>query len=440
MTKPRMLVLFLFLAAVFAPVKSSLATGGAECSYLLRYRKHNESLPFEGIPAFIATLSINASGFYNSGYEYHPEYDGLDGECALVGAIRERSVLNFSFTYNEVLYSTSNGGILFNGPWFEHYPLGVRYSDLQRNKIVENYFGFFIFITSGFDLYNCCESLPCYCVCDGAGSTYCLDRATQVTCDTNDIPFVADTSITYGADNIVSSIGTNANWYSFGSIYILSPQTDVFDAVVQVPPNPIEYRTFGGSVVDLTSEMCPGYCLYFRSTPGGGGSASTQVNLYMGPGLGQGQRLQFQMGYWSTPVSNGPVCIYFDYSRIDFFSDEEPARTVLNKIWCGLLEPYEAGPSTLTLDMPLSYGPAYESFIAEAYDSNAYSEYRPVVVEASSEASFVAYNLTINSMGPGYNYECFLARRRGGEEGGDVRETWKHWDPPSDDFTRYQRP
>lgn len=432
------LLSLLLLLSLTAPVKTSLTTGGAICTYNLRYRKFNESLPLEGIPSFIASLTINATGFYDTAYEYHPEYDGIDGECAPLGAIRERSVLNFSFTYNEELYSTGNGGIIFNGPWFEHYPLGVRYSDLQRNQIVQNYFGFFVFITSGFDLYNCCEELPCFCVCDGAGSSYCLHRATAVTCTTNETPFIPDTVVSYGADNVISSSGANAYWYTFGSIDTGS-STDVFRAVVQAPTYPVEYRTYSGLVVDLTETMCgEGYCLYFRSTPGAGKSASAQVNLFMGPGLGQGQRLQFAMSYWSLPVSSGPVCVYFDYSRIDLLSAEEPARPVLNKVWCGLLDPYEAGISELVVDLPLSYGPAYEDYISTAYESNAYSEYRPIVLEASEAASFVVYNVSINAMGPGYNSDCFLARRR--EDLEDVRESWKQWTPPPrDDYTKYQR-
>jgi len=371
-----MLGLFTVIFLLVAPLgtKGSLATGGGVCSYTLRFRKHNESLPLEGIPAFVASLVINATGFFNTAYAYNPAYDGEDGTCALPGSFREISVLNFSFTYEAIEYSRENGGILYSGPWFQHYPIGVRYSDIQRNRIVEDYFSRFYFITADYTLFPCYDELPDYCVCDEAGSRICLERATAISCIDNPIPFVSDTYVTFFADNTMASGGTNGDWYYLGEI-TLTGETDLFRSVYQAPSTPVEYRTYTGNVVDLTSTMCgEADCYYFRSTPGGGKKASAQLNLYMGPGLGQAQRLQIQIGYWSLPNNNGPVCVYFDYSRIDMLVDSEPARPVLNKIWCGTLEPYEAGPSDLTIDIPLTYGPSYDGISLNRLDSNGYKK------------------------------------------------------------------
>lgn len=425
-----------------------MLAGGEVCSYRLKYRKYNDTLPFEGVAAFTATLVLNATGFYNTLYAYRAIYDGEYGACA-EGHVDERGVESFSFTHNNISYSSVDGTILFGGPWFQHFPIGVRYSDLQRNEILEDYFTKFFFISDNFDFNLGCEGMPSNCVCDSALSLYCVDTIVPVSCRDNSIPFVPDTFVVYQASNTLEIYGENAEWFGMSSARV-AESAGLYNPVLHSSVDRVAYRKFSGAHVDLTDIMCPGetYCYYFPVTASGGEEADIQVDLYMGPGLGQAQRLKFQMSYWSMPDSRGRVCVYFDYTRVDIHMDEQPFRPTMNRVWCGELAEYETGINTLEIELPLTYGPAYSGISMDRLDSNGVSEFRPIVVEAGAAASFVMYNMSILSMGSGYHC-AELGRRRGGEgkgEGEGEKEhttskapTWSNWiPPPKEDYNAYR--
>ena len=112
----------LLLLSVAAAASASLRSGGDVCTYHLVYRKYNDTLPPDGIPAFTGTLVLNATGYYATIREYRPFSDACGA-----GQLRERGLESFSFTHENVTYSTAAGSFAFDGPWFRHQPVGVKY-------------------------------------------------------------------------------------------------------------------------------------------------------------------------------------------------------------------------------------------------------------------------------------------------------------------------
>lgn len=430
-----MIVISVLLLSVATAAFASLRSGGDVCTYNLVYRKYNDTLPPDGIPAFTGTLVLNATGYYATIREYRPAYDGPGGECA-DGQIRERGLESFSFTYENVTYSTAAGSFAFDGPWFRHQPVGVKYADLRRNDVLDAYFPRFRFILDGFVLHVSCDDLPDTCVCDDTGSFFCISKVVPVDCTDNSIPFVPDTSVTISSDGTSSITGHNSYWFGIGS-FEPAPGDDVYSPVLLAPSSPVLYMTGPGTFVDLTSPMCPGpaSCYYLRQTMSGGGRATLRAPLYLGPGIGQAQRLRVQIAYWSLPISTGQLCVYFGYSRVDVDSPNIRFRPILNKIWCGGVEPHESGVSVLELALPLTYGPAYPGLITEGYEAEGYASQYPLVIEAGSGVSVVIYNATFLSMGKGYNCHDFLGRRDQQQQGtGDRADEWRNWRaPPSEE-------
>jgi len=422
----------LLLLSVAAAASASLRSGGDVCTYHLVYRKYNDTLPPDGIPAFTGTLVLNATGYYATIREYRPFSDACGA-----GQLRERGLESFSFTHENVTYSTAAGSFAFDGPWFRHQPVGVKYADLRRNDVLDAYFPRFRFILDGFVLHVSCDDLPDTCVCDNAGSFFCISKVVPVDCNDNSIPFVPDTSVTISSDGTSSITGHNSYWFGIGS-FEPAPGDDVYSPVLLAPSSPVLYMTGPGTFVDLTSPMCPGpaSCYYLRQTMSGGGRATLRAPLYLGPGIGQAQRLRVQIAYWSLPISTGQLCVYFGYSRVDVDSPNIRFRPILNKIWCGGVEPHESGASVLDLALPLTYGPAYSGLTTEGYEAEGYASQYPLVIEAGSGVSVVIYNATFLSMGKGYCH-VELGRREQQQDLGDHMEEWRNWHAPPSEEARH---
>ena len=430
-----MFLVALLLLSVAAAASASLRSGGDVCTYHLVYRKYNATLPPDGIPAFTGTLVLNATGYYATIREYRPFFDACGA-----GQLRERGLESFSFTHENVTYSTAAGSFAFDGPWFRHQPVGVKYADLRRNDVLDAYFPRFRFIIDGFGdfvLHVSCPDLPDTCVCDNAGSFFCISKIVPVDCTDTSIPFVPDTLTAILSDNTIVQDGNNSYWVAIGP-FEPTPADDVYSPVLLAPADPVLYMTGPGTFVDLTSSMCPGpaACYYLRQTMSGGGRATLRTRLYLGSGIGQAQRLRVQIAYWSLPISTGQVCVYFGYSRIDVDSPNIRFRPILNKIWCGGVEPHESGISVLDLPLPLTYGPAYPGLITDGYEAEGYASYYPLVIEAGSGVSLVVYNATFLSMGKGYCH-VELGRREQQQDLGDRMEEWRNWRAPPSEEARH---
>lgn len=430
-----MIVISALILSVATAAFASLRSGGDVCTYNLVYRKYNDTLPPDGIPAFTGTLVLNATGYYATIREYRPAYDACGA-----GQLRERGLESFSFTYENVTYSTAAGSFAFDGPWFRHQPVGVKYADLRRNDVLDAYFPRFRFIIDGFGdfvLHVSCPDLPDTCVCDNAGSFFCISKIVPVDCTDNSIPFVSDTLTAILSDGTIVQDGNNSYWFGIGP-FEPTPADDVYIPVLLAPADPVLYMTGPGTFVDLTSSMCPGpaACYYLRQTMSGGGRATLRTRLYLGSGIGQAQRLRVQIAYWSLPISTGQICVYFGYSRIDVDSPNIRFRPILSKIWCGGVEPHESGISVLDLPLPLTYGPAYPGLITDGYEAEGYASYYPLVIEAGSGVSLVVYNATFLSMGKGYCH-IELGRREQQQDLGDRMEEWRNWRAPPSEEARH---
>jgi hypothetical protein len=436
------ILVFSLVVSLAAALTSGNKRGGAVCDYTLTFNHFYEGVQPGGDPGFPGYLSVNATGYFQSGPAY---YTGAI--CANPAYLwNEQGIAEFSFTFNNVEYVWTHGDFLeiwSENPWLRHFPIGLASNLTNMKDIYDTYFEEFSFVTWDGVLQWCDDA----CVCDNENSGYCIVKVERTDCYDNQIDFAPDTFITLTPDNIVSAGGQNVHWYVLNLV-------DVPNAGLEI--NPVSVCHGGGLVFrdahgidqDFSQQMCDPatYGWYFRQTPNWAG-AELDFSLIMGPGLGQAQRLQFQMWYHSLPISSGEVCVYFDYSGLQWASIPDNAQISFNRIWCGELEPYNAGKMVLTLDFPLTYPPAFDSVFVDTGPDYAmgYSTYRPLIIRGSTKTAFVVYNVTINAMGEAYTTDCY--QEMSGWDGGKRRQGapvptsftdpdaanafWSTWTPPT---------
>jgi len=412
-----LLALFvIFLVPAKAGITHGNRVGGEVCDFTVKY-----NMLFDGVnpvnrPSFNAYLTLNATGYYETTFQYRPG----DDECATPGSWEEQGVSSFSFVYEDVTFSRDNGGIMFNGPWFRHFPIGLPAANLDMNNLLNEYFEYFIFVSgvSGEDIFvPCCGDDPvCNCVCGPDETLHCIHEIVRTDCYDNTIPFSPNAVLTYKPDGTFTNSGDLSNYTVIGCGTNIS--TDVFSPVIIAEGSMVVYKDAQHNNVDLSTQLCPDGtpCWYFHQTPGWKGPELDLV-VTMDEALGQAQRLQLQMHYQSLPNNHGPVCIYFDYTGINLDSVNDFDDTSYNKVWCGELQPYNAGLQTIFVDLPMTYGPASNDLIEGSEYGQGYDGWRPIVITGNQASSFVVYDVTLLQMGEGMQLTpCDLKRRQDGSD------------------------
>ena len=407
-----MLILALFaltLAGAYASLTRGNKLGGEVCDFTVKYNIIWRGETYVNRPSFNAHLTLNATGYYETTFQYRP-WDDVCGP--LPGAWEEQGVASFSFSYGGVGYSRDNGTVLYNGPWFRHFPIGMPATLLDMDVIFEEYFEYFIFVAGDGDFVPCCMGPFCTCVCGPDDTLHCVREIQRTDCYANTIPFASNTVTTYLPDGTLTNSGDLADYFVITCGQNFS--TDVFSAVLLAEGNSVVYKDAHHNNIDLSTELCPDGtpCWYFHQTPNWNG-AQLNFMVTMDAALGQAQRLQFQMHYRALPNNHGPVCIYFDYSGVDMESSTEFDDISLNKIWCGELQPFNAGYQQLSVNLPLTYGPASNDIIMEPEYAQGYDQGRPIMITGSQGSSFVIYDITLNVMGEGMqDQDCSSKKRR----------------------------
>jgi hypothetical protein len=408
-----LLFAFLLLGGVFGTMTRGNKAGGEVCDFKVKYACAAGACAIDR-PTFTAHLSLNATGYYQTSFQYRP----WDDTCGpLPGSWEEQGVASFSFSYQGVGYSRDNGTILYHGPWFRHFPVGLPAALMDMDVILEEYFQYFIFVANdgmSDTFWPCCDSPVCTCLCGPGETLHCIDSVQRTDCYDNTIPFAANTAAVYFPDGTFEAEGDLADYLLITCGQNFS--TDIFAPVIIAEGSGVIYKDSHHNNIDLSNELCPDGtpCWYFHQTPNWNGA---ELNLYltMDAALGQAQRLQLQIHYQSLPNNKGPVCVYFDYSGIDRESSTEFDDMSLNKIWCGELQPYNSGYQALTLTLPLTYGPASEDMFEEQYYSQGYDLSRPIMITGNQGSSFVIYDVTVNDMGEGMQDQNCLKKRRQGD-------------------------
>jgi len=408
------LLLFAFLAlagGAHAVLTRGNKAGGEVCDFTVKYNLIFQGEEYINRSSFHAHLSLNATGYYQTNFQYRPR----DDTCGpLPGAWEEQGVSEFSFSYNGVGYSRDNGTILYHGPWFRHFPVGLPAAFMDMDIILEEYFQYFIFVAGDGDFVPCCEGPQCTCLCGPDDTLHCIREIQRTDCYANTIPYVANTAAVYFPDGTFEAEGDLADYLLITCGQNFS--TGIFAPVIIAEGSGVNYKDAHHNNIDLSTELCPDGtpCWFFHQTPNWNGA---ELNLYltMDEALGQAQRLQLQLGYQSLPNNKGPVCVYFDYTGIDRDSSTGVDDMSLNKIWCGDLQPYNAGYQTLTLTLPLTYGPASEDMFDEEYYAQGYDLSRPIMITGNQGSSFVIYDVTVNDMGEGMQDQNCLKKRRQGD-------------------------
>ena len=391
--------------------------GGQVCEYTMAF--HNEANPPTARPSFFANLVVNATGYFNTGYHY----EGNEDPCRAVGAgFVENGIVEFTFDYNAVSYSFIDGDFAYEGPWFQHYPIGDAAKNTELFELVEEYFGRFTFVTNDGVFVPCGD----FCIYDTVGNvSYSVQKLVRTTCYDNPIPFVSGTSIQQYFDDGVGQYASGLYYWDVCLGYLTFPQGSQLQNSVSFvntdgcpfdPCYPTLYWTNAhDQQIYLTDPMCVYGCLHFAPTPQFTGP-ELQTGLFMRDVFGQGNRLQFVMNYWALPDNRGPVCIYFGYTRINNEFVSEPTDAGYDPIYCGSLAPYGAGPSVLTVELPTTYPPASWCTYVDPFDGQGYDNMHPLIISGNQYSDFIVTSYEIQIMGYADTYAC----RRSGEAGGSI--------------------
>ena len=395
-------LIILIAAAVWTvPVKSGLAGGGSTCTYRFDY------INFETFEkAFSARVVFNATGYFSSLNSYRWFEDGEMGACAPPGEQDETGVESFSVDTGMIEYrldSAEHGVSLL----YSHFPIGIKYHELGPIRdFFPRFFEYFAFETEDGRFYPCCVDAPCACVCHDTGigediEVFCIDSVAPLNCTEEqffpDSP--PDAILTMKPDGEVNVEGENRFWFE-AYTWIFSNSSDRHASVVR---NEIIYREEFDIPVNYTDAMCfsefgggEDGCIFMRP------DSQLSTEIFMGPALGQAQRLSLEIDYWSLPESDGGLCVYFDYDGIDTNS-AFPAVPTLDKVWCGDVLPYDSFKQTLVVNLTLNYGPAHSGINYVMTPTNGSSRSRPFVIETRGRASIVLYDVRIKATGAAYH-------------------------------------
>jgi hypothetical protein len=418
LTKEKMIALFLILFLAI-PTRAGLADGGSRCIYRLDYVNLDT-----GRRAFSARAVFNATGYFSTAEAYRWFEDGEMGACAPPGAVDERGMESFSVDTGAVEYSLDSDahGLTLH---YAHFPIGIKYHELGPiSAMFSRFFDYFAFETDDGEYYPCCPERPCRCVCRASEAeeieTFCVETIAPLNCTAGETPAPPEglegATLTMRPSGWVDVEGPNGDWFeAYG--WVLANGTERHASVVR---NEIIYRDQFDVPVNYTDAMCfdelgggEGGCLYMRP----GGRVSTE--LFMGPALGQAQRLTIEVDYWNLPVSEGGLCIYFDYDGLDTNSDF-PAVPKLNRVWCGNVMPHDSYKQTIRIDLPLNYGPAHSGIEYTGSPTNGSSRSRPLVVEVRGQASIALFDVRVVARGAAYHcLERIWPARRDANEGAE---------------------